>query len=141
MLWRANTKNAPSPEEIRNKIKQQKENNRHITAQEIINSHKKQANKQSNVNKISFEYWKKLGYSDEQSEELERLSHIGGDVQDVDINTMVNNLKEVAKSLDCSVDKVIEYASHNDKIGEPYLVKSNDKLTEGVLNVLNAFNV
>ena len=90
---------------------------------------------------MSVKDWKKLGYSYEQSKELERLSQVDGGIRDVDIDTMVNNLKEVAKSLDCSVDKIIEYASHNDKIGEPYLVKSNDKLTEGVLNVLNAFNV
>lgn len=46
---------------------------------------------------MSVEDWKKLGYSDEQSEELERLSHIGDDMGDIDVHVADKMLQEIMR--------------------------------------------
>ena len=46
---------------------------------------------------MSVEDWKKLGYSYEQSEELERLSHIGDDMGDIDVHVADKMLQETMR--------------------------------------------
>ena len=46
---------------------------------------------------MSIRDWKKLGYSNEQSEELERLSHIGDDMSDIDVHVADKMLQETMK--------------------------------------------
>ena len=46
---------------------------------------------------MSIKDWKKLGYSYEQSEELERLSHIGYDMGDIDVHVVDKILQETMR--------------------------------------------
>ena len=46
---------------------------------------------------MSIKDWKKLGYSYEQSEELERLSHIGDDMSDIDVHVADKMLQETMR--------------------------------------------
>ena len=48
---------------------------------------------------MSVKDWKQLGYSDKQSEELERLSQIGGDMGDVDVNSAYEILRETFEKI------------------------------------------
>ena len=46
---------------------------------------------------MSVKDWKQLGYSDKQSEELERLSHIGDDMGDIDVYIADKMLQETMR--------------------------------------------
>lgn len=46
---------------------------------------------------MSIEDWKKIGYSDEQAKELERLSHISDDMGDIDAHVADKILQETMK--------------------------------------------
>ena len=46
---------------------------------------------------MSVEDWKKLGYSDKQSEELERLSYIGDDMGNIDAHVVDKILQKTIK--------------------------------------------
>ena len=48
---------------------------------------------------MSVKDWKQLGYSDKQSEELERLSHISGDMGDIDVNSAYEILRETFEKI------------------------------------------
>lgn len=53
---------------------------------------------------MSVKDWKQLGYSDKQSEELERLSHISGDMGDIDIDTASQNLVDSMKQYEAELN-------------------------------------
>lgn len=53
---------------------------------------------------MSVKDWKQLGYSDKQSEELERLSQIGGDMGDIDIDTASQNLVDSMKQYEAELN-------------------------------------
>lgn len=57
----------------------------------------KREQKIKNLHKNSFEDWKRIGYSDEQAKELERLSRIGNDMGDIDTHVADKILQETMK--------------------------------------------
>ena len=48
---------------------------------------------------MSVKDWKQLGYSDKQSEELERLSHISDDIGDIGVHVADKILREAMKKI------------------------------------------
>lgn len=48
---------------------------------------------------MSVKDWKQLGYSDKQSEELERLSHIGDNMGDIDVHVADKMLQETMRKI------------------------------------------
>ena len=52
-----------------------------------------------NIHKIPFEDWKELGFSEEQSKELEELSQIGDNMGDVDVNSAYEILRETFEKI------------------------------------------
>ena len=53
---------------------------------------------------MAVENWKKFCYSDEQSEELERLSQICGDMGDIDIDTVSQILVDSMKQYEVELN-------------------------------------
>ena len=62
---------------------------------------------------MSVEDWKKLGYSYEQSEELERLSRIGDDMGDIDVHIADKMLQETMRKYELEKEKNIMSSTTN----------------------------
>lgn len=73
--------------------------------------------------------WKKLGYTDEQSEELEKLSKIGNDMGDIDAHVADKILCETMKKY----EKENKIMSNNANLGKSL----TETLREGVENFVN----
>ena len=65
---------------------------------------------------MSIEDWKKLGYSDEQAKELERLSHIGDDIGDIDTHVVSQTLSEVMKKYQLDKNEVERSINDSNKV-------------------------
>ena len=65
---------------------------------------------------MSIEDWKKLGYSDEQAKELERLSHIGDDIGDIDTHVVSQTLSEVMKKYQLDKNEVERIINDSNKV-------------------------
>ena len=78
---------------------------------------------------MSKDSWKKLGYTDSQSEELERLSEIGNDMGDIDAHVADKILRETMKKY----EKENKAMSNNANLGKSL----TETLREGVENFVN----
>lgn len=80
---------------------------------------------------MSIKDWKKLGYSYEQSEELERLSHIGNDMGDIDVHVVDKMLQETMRKYELEKEN---NNMNNTTNFEKTLGKQNANVGEAIMN-------
>ena len=78
---------------------------------------------------MSKDNWKKLGYTDSQSEELERLSEIGNDMVDIDVHVADKVISETMRKY----EKENKTMSNNANLGKSL----TETLREGIEILVN----